>query len=237
MPNIGLLDISVPTIGGDEDEWGDILNNISFPQILENVVSLHNPTFYINATVSGLSAPNSVGSLVISGGDAKTDNWAIHHSSSGTFDFTHSAEGIQLSIASGGDIYRYKNHEGSYNSYGPLGFLKILDTPDVITDWIAASETTGSSVDVSNDSVPSGAKGVLVAFHFVASSSLYPVSLNVRKPGGGYVKAFAATQSTNGSAGEFFVGIDENGTFDAYFTTDWSSTATTNLAYVIGYIL
>lgn len=139
------------------------------------------------------------------------------------------------------DIYMF-HYDGTnwylIHGYGSAGTGQTvyLASPDTIGDWIGVSVTSATDVDVSDDSVPKGAKQAIILVH-MNSSGVTPV-LRCRingssDTGNNTIRYNYGNNSGYGMFAVIEVDLDVNGIFEAWWSAAW--TLGTNAAYVLGY--
>ena len=231
MPSTTIYSIGLPTVNSNQGTWDELLNDLTFRSF--DQYYRDNPSSYVAINASGTTAS---GTLRINNNINLPNNyWAITHSSSGTLDIGHNqVSALALTITSGGSLYRYSTVT-PYTSYGPVGMYYPSLAYDEIGDWIAASTTTPTNVDVSDDGVPLNAIAAHIAF--IGRSSASDIFLRVRKDGDAtdaIQNSVAGLFATFSGATTFIVPI-LNGIFEAKFFNSW--TATVNRAVVLGYFI
>jgi hypothetical protein len=236
MANTTVYQIEIPDDGGDEGEWGLILNNLTFRDFDRYLRENPSQFLIVNAKPSGAEIQTE-GYLRISGGADLVSHWDVKHTNSGSLDFIEydgASTSERFTIASGGGMYRY----ASDVSYGPGGIYIEVDPVDQIGDWIAVSTTTYTDVDVSDDGVPAGATAVKIRIILDVSTSQAIVGIRPNGSSSNFNGNFPLwSQDIAGGlvGGEAVVGLDSSGVFEAKFTDSW--TGTTNEAFVIGYFI
>ena len=117
------------------------------------------------------------------------------------------------------------------------GEVYLADATAVIGDWIAQTQATYTTVDVSDDGVPAGAKFAIITV-LLSRPSGTGFWLRVRRPGettdnGTINKAYIVPAVTAPNQ-EFRAPLDENGQFEARYTV--SVAGGLNAGYIIGYV-
>ena len=240
MPSTPVYSIILPTVGGHVDTWGDLLNNDTFVKFDSYIRD--NPAAYTAINASGT---NSTGQLrLMNNLNITTNYFTFTHSASGTLDIKNAASSVTaLTVTSGGAFYRNQNVT-PFNSFGPGAIYVPLSTPDVIGDWITASTTSYTDVDVSDDGVPKGALAVVLELYAAHTTGAYRV-LYIRKNGitsggrwsDGSIVAIILSPTTGGLANQnlVIVPIDANGIFEAKW--DAALTSGTTTGTVVGYFI